>query len=79
MATKDGKAFCKLVNNVAHGKATENLRSRVDVRLVNNEKNYLKWISKPRFVTQKMFDNHLVAIHKIKTTLIFNKPAHPGM
>ena len=31
----------------------KNLRNRVDVVLVDNEKDYLKCASKPSFVTQK--------------------------
>ena len=39
----------------------------------------MKWTSKPRFITQKIFDNDLVAIHRIKTTLARNKPAYARM
>ena len=55
------------------------LRNRVNLRLVHNEKDYLKWTSKPSFVTQKIFDNDLVAIHKTKTTLTLNKQASVEM
>ena len=54
----------------------ENLRNRVDVGLVNNKKDYLKWISTPCYLRQKIFDNNLVVIHKIKTTLTLKKPAN---
>ena len=54
----------------------EKLRNRVDVRLVNNKKDYLKWISTPSYLRQKIFDNNLVVIHKIKTTLTLKKPAN---
>ena len=36
-----------------HGKAMENLRDRIDVRLVSNKKDYLKWTSKPSYMSQK--------------------------
>ena len=31
------------MNKTVYGKAMENLRNRTDLRLVNNEKDYLKW------------------------------------
>ena len=49
------------------------MRNIIELRLVNSEKGYLKWASKSNFVTQIIFDNELVAIHKTKTTLTFNK------
>ena len=50
--------------------------NRVDVRQVNNKKDSLKWASKPNYVSQKILDNDLVAIHKIKSSLALNKPAY---
>ena len=35
---KDGKALYKLMNNSVYGKTKENLRNRIDVRLVSNKK-----------------------------------------
>ena len=64
------------MNNVVYGKLMENLRNKVDVRLVNNKNDYLKWTPKPSFITQKLFNNNLVAIQKIKPTLTLNKPAY---
>ena len=61
---KDGKALYRLMNNVVYGKTIENLRSRIDVRLVSNENYYLKRTSKPSYMSQKTFDNDLVAISK---------------
>ena len=57
------------MNNVVHVKAKENLRNKIDVRLVSNEKDYLKWKSKPIYMSQKIFDNDLVANQKSKDTL----------
>ena len=57
----------------------ENLRNRTDVKLVTNEKDYLKWASKSSYLSQKVFDNGLVAIRKSKVTLTLNKPAYIGV
>ena len=32
----------KLMNNAIYGKTTKNIINRIDVKLVNNEKDYLK-------------------------------------
>ena len=39
---KDGKALYKLMNNVVYVEIMENLRNRIDVKLVSNKKDYLK-------------------------------------
>ena len=57
----------------------KNLRNRIDVRLVSNKKDYLKWTSKPSYMSHKIFDNDLVAIRKNKATLMLKKPAYTGM
>ena len=57
----------------------ENVRNRIDVKLVRNKKDYLKWTSKPRYVSHEIFDNGLVAIRKNKVTLTLNKVAYIGM
>ena len=40
----------------------DNLINRIDEQLASNEKNYLKWTSKPSYMSQKILDNDLVAI-----------------
>ena len=62
MEKKAGKALYKLMNNAVHDKAMKNLKNRIDVKFVNNEKDYLKWTSKPSHMSQEIFDNDLVAI-----------------
>ena len=73
------KDFFKLMNNSVFGKTMENIRKRVDVRLVTDEKKLLKMAAKPTYVSSKIFNENLVAVHKIKETLTLNRPAYVGM
>ena len=73
------KDFFKLMNNSVFGKTMENIRKRVDVRLVTDEKKLMKLTSKPTYVSSKIFNENLVAVHKIKETLTLNRPAYVGM
>ena len=76
---KDGKALNKLIKNAAYVKTIENLRCRIDLKFVSNKRDYLKLTSKPSYISQKIFDNDLVAIPKNKVTLTLNKPAYIRM
>ena len=73
------KDFFKLMNNSVFGKTMENLRKRCDIRLVTDEKKLLKMSSKPTYVSSKIFNENLVAVHKIKEVLTLNRPAYVGM
>ena len=57
----------------------EKLRNRINVKLVNNEKDYLKCTSKPICMSHKIFENNLVAIRKNKLPLKLNKPSYIGI
>ena len=66
------------MNNSFFGKTMENLRKRMSVKLINNANDYVKCISKPIFVSQKIFSKNFVAIHEIKLVLTLNKPIYVG-
>ena len=66
-----------MINSV-YGKAMENLRKRINVRLVCNEKGFLKYTNKSTYVTCKSFDKHFAAFHEIKPVLMLNKPIYIG-
>ena len=72
------KPFSKLIVNSVYGKTMENLRKRISVKLVNNEKDYLKHATKPTFISQKVFDKNFAAIHEIRPVLTLNKPIYVG-
>ena len=76
---KDGKGLCKLRNNAIYGKTMENLKNRINVKLVNNEKDFLKCTWKLSYMSHKIFDNNLVAIRKSKLALKLSKPAYTGI
>ena len=60
-------------------KTMENLRNRINVKLVSNKKDYLNWTSKPSYVSNQIFDNDLVTIPNNKVSLTLNKPEYIGM
>ena len=51
------------------------LINRIDVLLVSNKKYYLKWTSKPSYMSH----NDLIVIRKNKVALKLNKSAYIGM
>ena len=60
------KELFKLMSNSVYGKTVENLRKRIGVRLVNNEKDFLKYTSTPTHISHKIFGKNYAAIHEIK-------------
>ena len=76
---KDEKGLYKFMDNEVYDKMMENLRKKLDVRLVNNKKDCSKWTSKPKYMSQKMSDNDLVTKRKSKVLLMLNKPAYVRM
>ena len=53
-----------MINSV-DGKTIENLRKRINVRLVYNAKDYIKYTSKPSYISQRIFKKYFAAIHEM--------------
>ena len=70
------KKILKLMINFVYDKTIENLQKRINVRLINNEKDFLKYTSRSTYITHKHFGKDYAAIHKIKPILILNKPIY---
>ena len=66
-----------MINSV-YGKTMEYLRKRINVRLVNNEKDFLKYTSRPTYIGHKTFGKDYAAIHEIKPVLILKKGIYVG-
>ena len=60
------KQIFKLMINSVYGKTMENLQRRINVRFVNNAKDFLKYTSKRTYITHKIFGKDYAAIHEIK-------------
>ena len=73
------KDFFKLMNNSVFGKTMENIRKRVNIKLVNDREKAKKLTAKPNFKHLNIFCEELIAVHMKKTSLIFNKPVYLGM
>ena len=57
------------MNNSVYGKTIENLRERINVRLVNNAKDYKKYVSKPSFVLQNIFRKKFTKLNQFQSLI----------
>ena len=73
------KDFFKLMNNAVFGKTMENIRNRVNVKLVDTGEQFKKLTAKPNYESRKIFNKNLVSVHMKKTSLTMNKPVYLGM
>ena len=68
--------FFKLMNNSEFGKTLENIRNRVDIRLITSDKVDQNVAAKPNYDRCTIFDENLIAVQMKKTKLYFNKPVY---
>ncbi|GFR91195.1 protein NYNRIN, partial [Elysia marginata] len=75
------KDLYKLMNNSVFGKTMENLRKRVNVKLVRSheEDKLRRLIASPSFARANIFDDGLAALHMHKSRLTLNRPIYVGM
>ena len=71
------KYFFKLVNST-FGKTMKSLKKIINVRLVNNAEDYKRNISKPSFVSLKIFSKNFVAIREIRPSLTLERLIYVG-
>ena len=72
------RGFFKLLVNSIYGKYIENIRKRINVKLISNSKDYARYVTKPNFISQKIFSKNFVGIYQIKSVLILDKPIYVG-
>ena len=73
------KDFFKLMNNAVFGKTMENIRNRVNIKLVNTGEQFKKLAAKPNYESRKIFNENLVSVHMKNTSLTMDKPVYLGM
>ena len=71
--------FFKLMNNSVFGKTLENIRKRVDIRLISSNKVAQKLAVNPNYDRCTIFGENLIAVHMKKTKLYLSKPMYLGM
>ena len=67
------------MNNSVFDKTLENIRNRIDIRLITSDKVAQKLAAKPNYDRCKIFDENLIAVLMKKTKLYFNKPVYLGL
>ena len=73
------KNFYKLFNNCVYGKSIENARKKINLKMANDKKEYLKIVNRPDFISQKITDKNFIAIVDCKKkVLTLNKPIYVG-
>ena len=72
------KDFYKLMNNSVFGKTMENIRCHRDIKLVNNQKDYLKTVMHPNFKSGTLLGPDLMGCEMGKIKVVMNKPVYLG-
>ena len=72
------KDLFKLASNAVYGKTMENVRNRIDMKLVNDRGKKAKLVKKINFKHATHFGEKLAAVHMRKTKVVLDKPIFCG-
>ena len=72
------KDFYKLMKNSVFGKTMENIRHHRDIKLVNNQKDYLKTVMCPNIKSGTLLAPNLMGCEMGKIKVVMNKPVYLG-
>ena len=67
------------MNNSVFGKTLENIRNRIDIRLISSDEVVQMLAAQPNYDRSTFFVKILIAVHMKKTMLYFNNPVYLGM
>ena len=66
------------MNNAVFGKTQENLRKRINVELITDEKILKKGVANPGFKHGNIITKELTIVQSRITTLVLNRPIYVG-
>ena len=72
------KDFYKLMNNSVFGKTMENIKKHRNIKLVNNEEEFLRNVMKPNFKSGALLGADLMACEMGKVRVVMNKLVYLG-
>ena len=72
------KDFHKLMNSSVFGKTMENIRKHRNIKLVNNEEEYLRNVMRPNFKSGTLLGPDLMGCEMGKIKVVMNKPVYLG-
>ena len=73
---KSDKEFFKLMINSVYGKTMQNMRKRTKIRTVTNQRDCIKYSSRPTFINSIIYGTNLIPINEKKFKIKFNKPIY---
>ena len=72
------KDFYKLKNNALFGKTMEDVRKRINYKLVTDEDKFNKMAASPFFHDRDIITNDIVGVHLLKPKVVLDKPVFIG-
>lgn len=72
------KLYFKLINNALYGKSLEDVRKRINMKLVTNKNTFDELVAKPNFSGVKVYNENLVGVTLQKVNVTLNKPIYAG-
>ena len=70
------KDFYKLMNNSVFEKTMENIRKHRNIKLVNDEEEYLRNVMRPNFKSGTLLGPYLIGCEMGKIKVVMNKPVY---
>ena len=77
--TQFDQDFFKLMNNAVFGKTIENVRKRINCKLVCTPEMFRKYVAKSNFMDRTYFNNDVAIVHMSKVNIVLDKPLYVGM